>query len=309
MIVVSTLFNVVALADVAISVYQDEHTLSMCGSQEFEYQNIKLMKLAKQSSSHSDHELMVISSSQFGTILSYNIGEQYWGSDGKFINNGFGIKQESDDEYRERLLRIFARIRQAQQETNADIILLQEYMEPWQEIIDAPRLAEIFEGFTYTRASKNVTLVKQSLNPTTINLRLSFTSKNSNRIIATVVKGGVVINQHSAWQSKEAERSKSDVINDLNAVLAHVGAELNSVENIPVLIAGDWNREDYDLVDEQRTMSIDDFAKQLKLKDMQLAKPGVYTNLRYLKNSTGELTTSVLTTSDYAVEGMLRGDI
>jgi len=305
-------YKLQAAEAMSISVVQDQHTFIDTQSHDIEIGTARVKRLDKlPKEKYSDHELMLIQAKNYA-VISYNIGELFelkWGSSSGntwyYINNGFMITVESQKKYKERLERLVERIARASVLYNSKIICLQEAMAS--EHLSY-LLAKNLAGFNSYHEGPTIILVDKKLQSSFIALEAS----KKRKIMAVYMHeyNTVVVNLHAAWAKKQSEVEKkahtSPIIADLNKALAELAQKY---DNKNIEIYGDFNREDYELVDEYRTVDIRTFAQYLDLKHTQVFTPGTYTNIRYidphLSSDYSESLPGVLTTSDYFIQGVL----
>jgi len=289
----------------SIQVVQDKYTLIRSPYHDVVLDSGIVKRLAVlPQEKYSDHELMLIKAPYF-SALSYNIGEAFElksgthsGNSWYYINNGFMIEHESLEEFSQRMERIFQRIALTSDSCDAKLICLQEASKP--EII-GEFLVKYFGDFIRYQEGSNIILIKNNLVSNILNLQAS----EKRKIMAVYIKDFnlIVINIHAAWAKKSVEEHKKalskGMLADFNSALSELA---ENYDNTEVEIYGDFNRENYDLVDEYRTVDIRDFARHLNLKNTQVFTADSYTNIRYisphLDPSYREDCAGVLTASD-----------
>lgn len=282
--------------------------------------------------SYSDHEIMLIRAKNY-YALSYNITDQFLfkritrGEQAfEYFNNGFMKPSESDEEYLVRLERILVRLSGVAHNNLVKIICIQELPRPHLDRDDAllKAVMQLFEKyfsmFRIFHEGYNLIMVHEDVDADAIDLTsVEFSSQmlvaltDYKKAMAVHLRdlNLVIINQHASWMSKESERPEnathSAVIADLNRMLNAIAQKHGTVN---VEIYGDFNREDYKLADERRTIDIRVFANYLALDGVQTYTSNSYTNIRYIAPHRNEgyvgSYAGVLTTSDYFVCGRCR---
>lgn len=292
-----------------IQVIQDDHTFINKATQDVTLGTALVKRLVElPEEKYSDHELMLISSKYY-SALSYNIGElfelksgSHSGNTWHFINNGFMIEHESSEDFSKRTERIIKRTATTSALHNTKVICLQEASKT-DFLYDL--LSKNLPDFNIYQEGPNIILVDKSFESNMLSLEAS----KKRKIMAVYIKDFnlVVVNIHAAWAKKSAEESKKA---SSNSMLADFNKALDEIaqlyENTDIEIYGDYNREDYELPDEYRTVDIREFAKNLNIKNTQVFTSKTYTNIRYVsphldKNYSEDLA-GVLTTSDYFIQ-------
>lgn len=288
----------------SIAVVQDDHTFINQTTKDVMLGTALVRRLVELPQiKYSDHELMLITSENY-SALSYNIGERFElksgshsGNNWHFINNGFMIEQESPEDFSSRTERIIKRVAKTSALHKSKIICLQEASKT--DFL-YNLLSENLPNFNIFQDGQNIILVDKSLASNLVTLEAS----KKRKIIAVYIKDFnlVVVNIHAAWAKKS---TKDSMLADFNKALDEI---TQIYDKTAIEIYGDFNREDYELPDEYRTVDIRDFAKNLNIKNTHVFTAKTYTNIRYIsphldKSYSKELA-GVLTTSDYFITGI-----
>lgn len=266
----------------------------------------------------SDHEMMLITGDF--KALSYNILEKMeLNTEWKYFNNGFMQETETESDYLARLERIVQRIAAAAIMQGIEIICLQEV--PGSELSADDHVALSFKelleqhlsNFERFHQGNNMILVNKHINSMLVDLnslkfapKMLFKKSNLSKAMAVYIeeRNTVIINQHASWMSKEDESGpsapESDVIAGFNLIIEKIARDYSNSQTVRVQIYGDFNRENYQLADEFRTLDIGDFASQLNISEFSVLKANDYTNIRYF-----EAFPAVLTSSDYLIDGKI----
>lgn len=322
-----------ASAGVSINVINDEHTFVFKQHEPVRFaQGIGARLRTLPNPIFSDHEMMLVTTPQY-KLISYNITDQFQlkrvvrGEQAlAYFNNGFMKESESDLDYCARLERIFARIASMVQRHHVMIICLQELSRCSLDEDDAlaqalkalikkffPSFAIVHEGYNLMLVHGDVAMEVVSFSDVEFSPHMLFAFSSYKKVMAIHLKdiNRIVINVHVSWLGKEDERedhaTHGPVIADLNRMLLAIGKQFGSCA---VHLVGDFNRENYNVADEQRTIDIHQFARYLALDHTQVHTSNSYTNIRYIDPHRAEGYTAsfpaVLTASDYSITGMAR---
>lgn len=168
-----------------------------------------------------------------------------------FFNNGFGISDESIEEYQNRLVRLIHKL-QTKITFNTDFICLQECPEAEEPLMFfLQQLDVLLPDFRAHSNNGNIVLSRKNV-PTDI-INISHLDTKS-KLLAFLSNDTLYVNVHLSWKPK-GEDSKE--IEQLRNIIH------NTVTN-KIIFVGDFNREDHTIPDSMtHTIGIHEFVKLL----------------------------------------------
>lgn len=230
----------------------------------------------------SDHGLCMTSDSK---LISQNcMVKCKFNAKRNSFNNGFGISEESDEQYQKRLARL---VQQLKQNITDDTIIL-----CLQEIPEAdPHLAFFINqlnvhlpAFSVYTNNENGVLIRTSVPHQEVHI----TSTTRSKLMAFIVNDIMFVNVHLAWKPKGEDAADLEQLRNI----------IKNATTTKVVFVGDFNREDHTIEGSMtHTIGIHEFSKLLCEN---------YTYNLYTTNQSTNFTLQdgvlVFTTSDYYLE-------